>query len=322
MSNSYTFKSSEDKRTLFQYMSMDKCLSILRNRALPLRDFFSYNDPFECLPEFSSYADLLPIFSASNEKQREEMIVKQLDIIGEKYNFSENLLAGLKKGILTSSFLKFTPLSIAAAFAIGASVSSLFISSSAKKASKNSIALKTELFLCKFIPYLANLYTSCFTVEKGNILMWSHYANSHKGVVMEFDTSYKPFTKGCVNEMTYSDRRFDFSVQDYKKDSDMEDLVTVLLSTKGSDWRYEQEHRLIYNIKQNKDEIIWRDKYNNPHVKLEEDGIKCIYLGRRTPEMEKQKLRMVLMENNLDTKINLCEVKLSRTGYRMVFEGL
>lgn len=37
---------------VYQYMSTDKCFSILRNRALPLRNFLSYNDPFECLPEF------------------------------------------------------------------------------------------------------------------------------------------------------------------------------------------------------------------------------------------------------------------------------
>ena len=82
---------------VYQYMSTDKCFSILRNRALPLRNFLSYNDPFECLPEFSSYADLLPVFSASNERQREEMIVKQLDVIGKRYKISENQLAEIKK---------------------------------------------------------------------------------------------------------------------------------------------------------------------------------------------------------------------------------
>lgn len=300
-------------------MNVDKCLSIIRNRALPLRNFLSYNDPFECLPEFSSYSDLLPIFSASNEKQREEMIIKQLDIIGKRYNFSEILLSGIKKGILTSSLLKFTPLlSIAVILAIGASVSSLFNSNS-RKTDENNIALKTELFISNFIPYLANLYTSCFAKNKGNILMWSHYANSHKGVVIEFDTSYKPFINGCLKEMLYSDKRFDFSIKDFKNASDMENLVKKLLTTKGNDWIYEQEWRLIYNIKTNKEEIIWRDKYNNPHVKLDEDCIKCIYIGRRTPETDKQLLRTALIENKLDTKIKLCNVKLSRTGYRMDF---
>lgn len=303
---------------VYQYMSTDKCFSILRNRALPLRNFLSYNDPFECLPEFSSYADLLPVFSASNERQREEMIVKQLDVIGKRYKISENQLAEIKKGIFTSSFLKFAPLSIASIFAIGASISSLFGSHS-RKNDENETALKIELFLSKFIPNLMNLYTSCFTVEKGNILMWSHYANSHKGIVMGFDTSNKPFTEGQMKEMTYSDKRFDFSIQNYMNTADMENLMTALLTSKGTDWKYEKEHRLIYNIKKNKEKIVWRDKHNNPHVKLDEDCIKCIYIGRRTPEIDKQNLRTILIENNLDSKIKLCDVKLSRTGYKIVF---
>ena len=76
-------------------MSLDKCLSIIRNRALPLRYFLSYNDPFECVPEFLNYADLLPIYSASNEKQRKKIIIKQIDIIGRRYKLSEDELSGI-----------------------------------------------------------------------------------------------------------------------------------------------------------------------------------------------------------------------------------
>lgn len=300
-------------------MTIDKCLSIIRNRALPLRNFLSYNDPFECLPEFSSYADLLPIFSASNEKERKEMIDKQLDIIGRKYNFSDDVLSGVKQGIFTSSLLKFTPLSIIVAFAIGASVSSMF-NQRTRIIDKDTIAIKTELFLSNFIPHLANLYTSCFSTGKGSILMWSHYADSHKGVVMKFDTSCKPFTNGCLKKMIYSDKRFDFSIPDNSKPLDIENLVKRLLSTKGKDWNYEQEERLIYNIKTNKDEIVWKDNYNNPHVKLDENCIKCIYVGRRTPDIDRKNLLATLLENKLDRKIKICEVKLSRTGYRMDFE--
>lgn len=32
----------------------------------------------------------------------------------------------------------------------------------------------------------------CFTPKDANILMWSHYANSHKGICLEFDTLADP----------------------------------------------------------------------------------------------------------------------------------
>ena len=303
---------------IYQYMGLDKCLSIIRNKALPLRYFLSYNDPFECVPEFLNYADLLPIYSASNEKQREEMIIKQIDIIGRRYKLSEDELSGIKQGILASSLLQFGLFPVSVAYVIGASLNMYFNSELHTKDQK-SVANKIELFISNFIPYLSNLYTSCFSKVKDNILMWSHYANAHKGVVVVFNPEYKPFTIGCLKEMTYSDTRFDFSIKDYQK-SDMDNLVKKLLTTKGNAWIYEEEQRLILDIKTNKDEVVWRDYYNNPYVRLDEECIECIYIGRRMPEMDKQLLQNALLENGLDSKIKLSGVKLSHTGYVLEFD--
>ena len=34
---------------------------------------------------------------------------------------------------------------------------------------------------------------ACFTTELNNILMWSHYADGHKGFCLEFDTNFFKF---------------------------------------------------------------------------------------------------------------------------------
>lgn len=302
--------------TLFQYMSFEKCFSILRNKALSLRNFMSYNDPFECLPEFSSYADVLPVYSARDERLRKEIINSQIDALGKKYKFTTEFIAGLKKGLTATSILAFAPLSLITAYAIGASVSSLF-KNSKQSNDENEIAVKMELFFYKFIPCLMNLYTSCFTTKKDNILMWSHYAKSHKGVVMEFRPSYKPFTKGVLKKVNYDSKRFDFSIKDYSSNLDMEKLVFSLLATKGVDWKYEEEYRLIYDIKENRDEQIWRDTFNNPCVKLDYESIKSIYIGRRASEEDIQALKSILIEYNLDSKIDVHNVRLSHKGYKI-----
>ena len=105
----------------------------------------SYNDPFECLPEFSSYADVLPVYSARDERLRKEIINSQIDALGKKYKFTTEFIAGLKKGLTATSILAFAPLSLITAYAIGASVSSLF-KNSKQSNDENEIAVKMELF--------------------------------------------------------------------------------------------------------------------------------------------------------------------------------
>lgn len=302
--------------TLYQYMSFEKCFSILRNKALPLRNFMSYNDPFECIPEFSSYAEILSVYSAKTEKQREEIINTQIDIMGSKYKFTPEFISGLKKALISTSILKYRSLSPSIAYAIGASVLSL---SQKGLNDEKEIAIKIELFFHKFIPFLMNLYTSCFSEKKDNILMWSHYAQSHKGVVIEFNTSCKPFSKGLLKSVAYDSNRFDFSLKNYSGNLNMKKLVYSLLTTKGVDWQYEMEHRLIYDVKKNNKEMVWRDIFNNPYVKLDYDCINCIYIGRRASEHDINILKEILIEKNLDTIITLHNAKLARKGYKIEF---
>jgi hypothetical protein len=59
--------------------------------------------------------------------------------------------------------------------------------------------------------------TSCFAESNDNILMWSHYANSHKGFCLEFDTSFEPFKPKKVQtvlKVSYSEKYPSLSIDD------------------------------------------------------------------------------------------------------------
>ena len=120
-----------------------------------------------------------------------------------------------------------------------------------------------------------------------------------------------------MKEVKYSSTRFDFGVEDYSNTEDINNMVLDLLSSKGLDWAYEKEWRLIYDIKQNKESIIWRDNYNNPVVKLDLDSIKNIYIGRRAKESDFRTLKGILIEKGLDSKIEVKKTKLSQVGYKI-----
>jgi len=78
-----------------------------------------------------------------------------------------------------------------------------------------------------------------------SILMWSHYANDHKGVVVEFDTEKVPFSylPDYLLPVKYKTDKERFchgnDGEEFK-----EQLFNVV-ETKSSHWEYEEEVRLV-----------------------------------------------------------------------------
>lgn len=80
----------------------------------------------------------------------------------------------------------------------------------------------------------------CLSKKFDDILMWSHYTDSHKGLVIEFDLQADPdFFISPVN-VNYVD---DYEPTNYF--ADPHTSVTRLISTKSSCWKYEEEVRII-----------------------------------------------------------------------------
>lgn len=102
-----------------------------------------------------------------------------------------------------------------------------------------------------------------------NILMWSHYASSHKGVCVGYDTnffevvgnsnSYLPndsFLNYSPQRVIYDSKRFDSEQQ-----SDERSTINSILDAmrkKSDEWIYEKEHRCIVPF-------IWADKFKTYH---------------------------------------------------------
>lgn len=114
-----------------------------------------------------------------------------------------------------------------------------------------------------------------------SILMWSHYAKYHTGVVVEFkipiDVSYE-----CHFETYYNLLPFDVKysrvrpTMEYNADSaDAETIVDTLFMTKSDVWEYEQESRVIKNY--GGEDIV---KYNRKHLS-------AVIIGARNNEVKK-----------------------------------
>jgi hypothetical protein len=89
---------------------------------------------------------------------------------------------------------------------------------------------------------------ACFSATYTDIMMWSHYADGHRGFCLEFDTSQPPFSKAL--QVTYVDtppllNPVDVLVEDPSDDKNNA-LLRALVLTKARCWSYEQEWRLMH----------------------------------------------------------------------------
>jgi hypothetical protein len=79
----------------------------------------------------------------------------------------------------------------------------------------------------------------CFSEPKDNILMWSHYADCHRGVCLEFEFSKteRPFSDARPIEYTSTYPEMNFLKQEGRKSG--------MFLRKASDWSYEKEWRVF-----------------------------------------------------------------------------
>lgn len=72
-----------------------------------------------------------------------------------------------------------------------------------------------------------------------SILMWSHYADQHRGMCIEFTIPVSP----SLHEVSYSQTVPRFTLHDIFVKSNAE--ILSLFTTKHKHWRYEKEYRVI-----------------------------------------------------------------------------
>lgn len=109
----------------------------------------------------------------------------------------------------------------------------------------------------------------CVADKSDNLLMWSHYANSHRGICLGFDPERFPFDVAQKVEYKKARERI------LPSDDNNAKVVKALLS-KSSDWGYEGEWRII-------------DPYNGIGVKnIHPRALISIVFGARISDKDRQ----------------------------------
>ena len=152
----------------------------------------------------------------------------------------------------------------------------------------------------------------CLSKNPASILMWSHYAQNHRGFAVGID--HRKLGKLPLFPVSYARRRVIFSALTPLKIKP--DVRTFEIFTRKSpEWAYEQEYRMIWPLS----ELIPRkigetDAYVIP---LSPEAISEVRLGyRTTPDLERE-IRQALVQTGANAL--LTRVTLHPRRYRLDF---
>ena len=139
-----------------------------------------------------------------------------------------------------------------------------------------------------------------------NILMWSHYSNSHNGLVFEFeplnydnyDCFYQP------KEVNYDEK---YELLSYLESDDGSELVKLML-TKHIDWKYENEFRCL-------------DIEFQGEKKFHKNELKSIFFGLNTTNKQIEGFKKLCIDNGF-THLNFKKAKKINGKFELIFENV
>lgn len=277
---------TECKNKIYKYTSLNSAISVLKSGGVLLNNPRVFNDPNDCV-----------FTQEKKDKQKIEQLVtdyfsyKIIETLSdklvkkdkEKLNFLRKEINAMKWSLDKRPFFDAMPfLKVIAEISIS------------KKPEFAILLSKTK---CEFLKRVEDAIEnaketaliSCFSKRNDSILMWSHYANAHKGVCIEFERPDSIDFKDVV----YSKRRpymkaykavsHAIALDILGKKENEEELAKYLKDTlnpffvKSTDWSYEEEVRCLYSSSNLNDSI----KHEGDKYILNINCPKAIFVGCR-----------------------------------------
>jgi hypothetical protein len=148
----------------------------------------------------------------------------------------------------------------------------------------------------------------CFSKTEKSILMWSHYANQHRGVVIGFNTAVEPFTKSdqlVVLEVNYDPKRVLYPYPE--SNEDFERVFHAIAQGKHMDWSYEQEVRVL---------AVPGALREYRFLKLQTSAVESVIFGCKCPESDRKQVLRIL-DTDAFKHVKRYETRMSDTDYRI-----
>lgn len=133
----------------------------------------------------------------------------------------------------------------------------------------------------------------CMTSKPDNLLMWAHYADSHKGVCLKFDILKDLESFLVPVPIDYNPQYINFDV--------LADNILNVVRRKSPDWKYEDEYRII------------KTDFQGPW-KIKPECLVEIIFGCRTPGKDKDSIKRLASSNGFEN-IKFSEAREKNDSY-------
>lgn len=294
---------------LYKYVAPDR-VDTLANRRIRFTQATDFNDPFEVVPHVAAF---LPVehedayfaqFEADGQRMLEEAVEKHLGTAG--------LPLALKDLALRHSRIT------------GSNVVNLV-----KTLMPRVVNQMKPTFGRQFQQRFGERFGVLSLSEiPTSLLMWADYGDCHRGFVIEFDSSSTFFSPcaargaiGLLAKVVYTAERPAIIAYDpsLRVEEYAERLIRNVLLTKGLDWEYEQEWRMVLPLD---------DPQGFPHTVIDRlhlfplpsTAVTAVILGARAADATACGVRALLSGRPDFSHVELRQARTSHTTYEVVIE--
>jgi hypothetical protein len=271
---------------LYKYLSSDR-IDVFLNCKIRYTQFGDFNDPYELNPNIDRIAEDEEIINLT-KKDLSRLIEQEYD----RYPIVHTLISKDKFLDLAQSQEDFFVQSI---IALQPTISKLLP------------AVLQDVF---------NLNIGALSLSKDpkNDLMWSHYAEEHRGYVLGFDSTHAYFNQ----KMSPSDELRHLRKVSYTKERPKISLMNTngveLFLSKGINWQYELEWRIIRPLTE-ATEVIDKEPYPIYLFSFPPSAISEVVLGFRMLEEKKNTIRRKLSNDTEYSHIKLYQAQLNESDF-------
>lgn len=274
-------------------------IETLRDKRIKVSTAKNLNDPFELSPQVNP---------ASISRQMLAKTLRQDCWMHEAY-LKEGLKSGFtNKKAFKRSYLKSLPQRVEELH---------------KHTPRNAEQMQAE-FAERYFDKSFRLF--CASRRHDSILMWSHYADNHEGMVIEFDTSQYPFS--LQNDDFFMD--VDYANSDEKPffvppigepPEVFGKRLMGVVRVKAADWKYEAEVRVVFPLELTELGVTEKGQAEKRFFKIDPQAVKSVLLGCRC---RKELAAGVFKELSVDhyAHVEVYQATLSKTYYRLEFNRM
>lgn len=167
----------------------------------------------------------------------------------------------------------------------------------------NLIRQSNDYYKRAFQSMLTQTKVCCFSKSKTNKLMWSHYADNHRGMVLEYDISLDLNVFQYAIPVIYHEKLPEINFMAQKDKS-----IVSVLKNKSQDWSYEKEVRIIND---------------NPagapnRIPINPESLRSVIFGHRTSKEDIEKVKAALKKF---PHIKYLQCRLSEEEYELIIES-